>query len=380
MIGKFVLSALDSDSSARCGSLYTNHGIIETPVFMPVGTQASVKTMSSEDLFNLKVKIILGNTYHLDERPGADLIYRQGGLHEFMSWNNVILTDSGGYQVFSLGKLNNITEMGVEFRSHIDGRKRFIGPKESMGIQRLLGSDIAMVFDECPPYPCTKEYASKAVKRTLNWAKICRDLPRAENQLIFGIVQGGIFSDLREECANSLVELNFDGYAIGGVSVGESDKLIMSGVYDSSRFLSENKPRYLMGVGEMAQIVESIAHGVDMFDCVIPTRQARNGTVSTRKGRYPVKASIYSEDNRPLEDGCDCYVCKNYTRSYIRHLLNVGEVLGIRLITYHNIYCYLKFMLDIRTSISNGYFKKFRECFHNEYNLILEEHINKEKI
>ncbi len=370
----FILLSKDSQSSARCGVLQTNHGVIETPVFMPVGTQASVKTLSSEDLNQLDTQIILGNTYHLDDRPGADLISRQGGLHDFMSWNKPILTDSGGYQVFSLGKLNKISNQGVEFKSHIDGRKRFIGPKESMEIQRLLGSDIAMVFDECPPYPCKKDYAISAVRRTITWAKICRDITMSGNQLIFGIVQGGIYNDLREECSKNIINLDFDGYAIGGVSVGESENLILQAINDSIKFLPTNKPRYLMGVGEMSQIIESVSKGIDMFDCVMPTRQARNGTVSTRKGRYPVKAAIYKEDKRALEEGCECYVCKKYTRSYIRHLLNVGEILGLRLITYHNIYCYLNFMVDIRKSIKEGTFKKFKEIFNQEYNLILKEH------
>ena len=245
-----------------------------------------------------------------------------------MGWDHSILTDSGGYQVFSLAKRNIITDDGVSFKSHLDGSTHFLGPREAMDIQRKLGSDIMMVFDECPPHPCKKDYACQAVKRTLDWATICKEAPRNKGQLTFGIVQGGVFSDLREFCAKELIKMDFEGYAIGGVSVGEPDDLIIKGVQDSIQYLPFNKPRYLMGVGEMAQMIESIALGVDMFDCVLPTRLARNGTVCTRKGRYPVKAAVYANDKRPLESGCSCYTCKNFTRSYVRHLLNVKEILS----------------------------------------------------
>jgi queuine tRNA-ribosyltransferase len=243
-----------------------------------------------------------------------------------------------------------------------------------MEIQRRLGSDIAMVFDECPPWPCEKDYACKAVRRTLDWAAICREAPRAEGQLVFGIAQGSVHADLRRECAEALVGMDFDGYAIGGVSVGEPDELILRGVDDTVGHLPASKPRYLMGVGEMAQMVESVARGVDMFDCVIPTRQARNGTVSTRRGRYPVKAARYREDGRPLEEGCGCYACRNFTRAYVRHLLNVGEILGLRLITMHNLHCYLEFMRDMRKAIAEGRFEAFRADFHADYQMICEEH------
>jgi len=341
---------------------------------MPVGTQATVKTMSPLEMHDLGTEILLGNTYHLNDRPGPDLIERMGGLHEFMGWDRAILTDSGGYQVFSLGSMNKITAEGVSFKSHSDGRSLFIGPRESMEIQRKLGSDIAMVFDECPPYPCEKEYACQAVRRTLDWAAICRETPRAESQLVFGIVQGGVHADLREECAKALVEMDFDGYAIGGVSVGEPDELILRGVDDTVDHLPVGKARYLMGVGEMAQMVESVARGVDMFDCVMPTRQARNGTVSTRRGRYPVKAALYKEDPRPLEEGCTCYTCANFTRAYVRHLINVGEILGLRLITMHNLHCYLEFLKDMRVAIEEGTFDAFRTAFHAGYRVVLEEH------
>jgi len=374
LIGTFELLGADSSCKARRGRLHTAHGTVETPVFMPVGTQATVKAMSPREMDELGTEILLGNTYHLNDRPGPDLIERMGGLHQFMGWDRAILTDSGGYQVFSLGSLNKITDEGVSFQSHSDGKTHFIGPRESMEIQRKLGSDIAMVFDECPPYPCDKDYACKAVRRTLDWAAICREASRAERQLFFGIAQGGVFSDLREECAKALVEMDFDGYAIGGVSVGEPDELILRGVDDTVDHLPAEKPRYLMGVGEMAQMVESVARGVDMFDCVMPTRQARNGTVSTRRGRYPVKAALYKEDTRPLEEGCCCYACVNFTRAYVRHLLNVGEILGLRLITMHNLHCYLEFLKDMRKTIEAGTFAAFRREFHSGYRMVLEEH------
>ncbi len=376
---RFEILKRDVSSQARCGRLQTAHGLVETPVFMPVGTQATVKAMSPLEMEELGCEILLGNTYHLNDRPGADLIERRGGLHSFMGWDGSILTDSGGYQVFSLGARNTITDEGVSFKSHSDGRQYFIGPKESMEIQRKLGSDIAMVFDECPPYPCKKDYACQVVRRTIDWAAICRDTPRAEGQIVFGIVQGGVFADLRESCAKTLVEMDFEGYAIGGVSVGEPEELILRGVDDTTIHLPEQKPRYLMGVGEMAQMVESVARGVDMFDCVMPTRQARNGTVSTRRGRYPVKAALYRDDERPLEEGCSCYACKKFTRSYIRHLLNVGEILGLRLITLHNLHCYLEMMREIRSAIEQGSFDQFRNEFHAAYQTVLKEHVQSTK-
>ncbi|RZO87676.1 MAG: tRNA guanosine(34) transglycosylase Tgt [Kiritimatiellaceae bacterium] len=374
-IGMFELVGQDAASGARRGRLHTAHGTVETPVFMPVGTQATVKGMSPLEMEELGCEILLGNTYHLNDRPGPELIDRRGGLHSFMGWDRAILTDSGGYQVFSLGARNTISDEGVSFQSHSDGRRHFIGPRESMEIQRLLGSDIAMVFDECPPYPCEKDYACQAVKRTLDWAAICRETPRAAGQLVFGIVQGGVFADLRESCAEALVKMDFEGYAIGGVSVGEPEELILRGVDDTVNHLPTMKPRYLMGVGEMAQMVESVARGVDMFDCVMPTRQARNGTVSTRRGRYPVKAAVYREDERPLEEGCSCYVCQHFTRSYVRHLLNVGEILGLRLVTMHNLHCYLEFMREMRVAIETGCFEQFRTDFHAGYQTVMKEHV-----
>ena len=373
MIGKFKIDCRCCVTSARTGKLYTKHGIIRTPVFMPVGTKATVKTMSSQDLNDLDYDVILGNTYHLNDRPGADLIADHGGLHDFMSWNKPILTDSGGFQVFSLSKISKIDDLGVSFKSHTDGKKMFIGPNESMKIQSLLGSDIAMIFDECPPYPAEKEYVNKAVKRTISWAHECKKFKNPKDQLVFGIIQGGIFKDLREECAKELVKLDFNGYAIGGVSVGESEDLINKSVANTIRFMPEFKPRYLMGVGEFSQMINAISQGIDMFDCVMPTRQARNGTVTTLKGRYPIKSSKYKYDQRPLDVDCDCIVCKSYSRSYIRHLLNVGEILGLRLITYHNLYCYNKFIKNIRLAIEDNQFEIYKSNFLDNYNLVLKD-------
>jgi queuine tRNA-ribosyltransferase len=358
--GTFAVTSRDPHSAARTGWLQTAHGRIETPVFMPVGTQGSVKAMAPHEMEDLDFHIILGNTYHLNDRPGMEIIEAAGGLHRFMGWNRAVLTDSGGFQVFSLARLRKITPQGVEFRSHNDGSKHFLGPRESMNIQRILGSDIAMVFDECPPYPCERDYACQAVERTLSWAALCKEQPRAAGQLVFGIVQGGLFEDLRAECAKALVGMEFDGYAIGGVSVGEPDQLIVPGVEAGIAHLPEDKPRYLMGVGGFAQMVESIARGVDMFDCVMPTRVARNGTAVTRSGRFAMRNGAHKLSFKPIEEGCDCYACKHFSRAYIRHLLNVNEVLGIRLLTIHNLFCYNRFLKEIRAAIHNGTFAELR--------------------
>ncbi len=341
----------------------TAHGPVDTPVFMPVGTQATVKAMTPAELEEIGTQIVLGNTYHLNIRPGVDVIEQCGGLHKFMGWDRAILTDSGGYQVFSLAKLNKITDDGVEFQSHVDGARHFLGPKESMEIQRRLGSDIAMVFDECTPYPCDRDYACKAVDRTLAWAALCVRQPRAAGQLVFGIVQGSTYDDLRARCAQGLVELGFDGYAIGGVSVGEPHELIVKGIEDSVHALPADRPRYLMGVGSHVHIVEAVARGVDMFDCVMPTRLARHGTAFTRTGKYPVKAAVYARDPRPIEEGCACYACRNFSRAYVRHLVNVNEILGIRLLTLHNLYRYSRFLEEMRAAIERGEFEDFRRQF-----------------
>ena len=372
--GRFEILARDAGSAARTGRLHTAHGVIETPVFMPVGTQATVKAMTPADLEALDFRVILGNTYHLHSRPGDELIERMGGLHRFMGWNRAILTDSGGFQVFSLSRLRKLTEKGVEFQSPYDGTWRFIGPVEAMAIQRRLGSDIAMVFDECPPYPCGRDYACEAVERTVEWAALCARQPRAPGQLVFGIVQGGIHADLREACAGKLKEIGFDGYAIGGVSVGEPDELILPGVEATAPHLPEERPRYLMGVGLFTQMVEAVALGVDMFDCVMPTRYARNGTAITRRGRYPLKAARYREDTGPIEEGCRCYACRNFSRAYIRHLVNVGEMLGGQLLTLHNMHGYAELLKEVREAIRTGGFGALRERIRREYQLVRADH------
>jgi queuine tRNA-ribosyltransferase len=361
--GTFEVLAVDASSGARRGRLHTAHGVVDTPVFMPVGTQGTVKAMSPAELDGMGCQILLGNTYHLNDRPGMEVIANAGGLHRFMGWDRAILTDSGGFQVFSLTRLRKVTDQGVEFRSHNDGTKHFLGPVEAMAIQRTLGSDIAMVFDECPPYPCEREYACKAVDRTLTWAASCASQPRADGQLVFGIVQGGVYPELRERCARELVAMGFDGYAIGGVSVGEPDELIIPGVEMGIVGLPAEKPRYLMGVGGLGQMVESIARGVDMFDCVLPTRVARNGTAVTRRGRYSLRNAEHKLALEPVEEGCRCYACRHFTRSYIRHLLNVDEILGVRLLTIHNLHRHLELLKEIREAIAAGTFAQLRAEF-----------------
>lgn len=358
--GQFDVTARDARCAARRGRLQTAHGLVETPVFMPVGTQAAVKTLSPQELGDLRVQIILANTYHLCVRPGVEIIARCGGLHRFMGWSGPILTDSGGYQVFSLAKLRQVREDGVEFNNHFDGGRIFLGPVEAMAIQRGLGSDIAMVFDECAPYPCDFDYACQSVAKSLAWAAQCQEQPRAPGQLVFGIVQGSEYAGLRAKCARELVKMGFDGYAIGGVSVGEPADVLIRGIEDSVCELPADRPRYLMGVGEPWQIVEAVARGIDMFDCVMPTRIARNGSAFTRAGRYPLKAGRYRDDMAPIERGCSCYACRHFTRAYIRHLLNVNEVLGIRLLTLHNVHRFMEMMREIREAIANGEFENMR--------------------
>ncbi len=365
----FEIIARDSESSARLGLLHTAHGAVETPAFMPVGTYGAVKTMTPRDLEGVGARIILSNAYHLSVRPGADLIERSGGLHRFMGWSGPILTDSGGYQVFSLSARRKIRDDGVEFASHFDGRTLFMGPAEAMAIQRALASDIAMVFDDCAPFPCDYENACKSVDRTLRWAASCAEQPRADGQRVFGIVQGSSYPDLRERCAQALVKLGFDGYAVGGVSVGEPEKELLEAAAVSVAHLPVGKPRYLMGVGLMHQMVEAVAMGVDLFDCVVPTRFARNGSAFTRMGVYPVKAAVYKEDFSPIEEGCGCYVCSKFSRAYVRHLLNIGEMLGHNLLTFHNLFRYMEFMRELRLSIANGTFSEFRKnCCSRKFN------------
>ena len=363
----FELLKTDASSHARLGRLTTTHGVVDTPVFMSVGTQGSVKAIDPRELREMGTQIILGNTYHLNIRPGMEIIRAAGGLHRFINWDGPILTDSGGFQVFSLATIRKIQPHGVEFRSHLDGSLLYLGPKEAMAIQATLGSDIAMVFDDCPPHISTPRELRAAVERTMRWAAECREQPRAAGQMVFGIVQGGTDQALREECAKALVGLKFDGYAIGGVSVGEPEPEMMRAVEMTEPLLPANLPRYAMGLGTPAQMVELVARGVDMFDCVLPTRVARNGTAFTRKGSISIKAGALKADFRPIEETCDCFACQHFTRAYLRHLLNVGEILGLRMLSVHNTRMYLRTMAEIRAAIANGSFADFRREFVANY-------------
>jgi len=363
----FELLAADQSSRARLGRLTTAHGVVDTPVFMSVGTQGSVKALDPRELREAGTQIILGNTYHLNIRPGLDIIRAAGGLHQFINWPGPILTDSGGFQVFSLASIRKIQAHGVEFRSHLDGSLLFLGPKEAMAIQAALGSDIAMAFDDCPPHTSTPRELRSAVERTMRWARECRDQPRAPGQMVFGIAQGGVNAAMREECAKALVALEFDGYAIGGVSVGEPEPEMMRAVEMTEPFLPASRPRYAMGLGTPAQMVELVARGVDMFDCVLPTRVARNGTAFTRHGSISIKAGACKADFQPIEPGCDCFACRHFTRAYLRHLLNVGEILGLRMLSVHNTRMYLRTMETMRAAIAAGAFAEFRRDFVANY-------------
>lgn len=367
MAFKFSVLKTASDSRARLGIIETNHGLIETPVFMPVGTQATVKTMTPDELVDAGAEIILSNTYHLYLRPGSEIIKAAGGLHKFMNWSRPILTDSGGFQIFSLGKLRNITEEGVVFRSHLDGSKHFIGPEESMEIQMELGSDIAMAFDECPPYPADYNYTRQSADLTYRWAKRCKTRHNSSEQALFGIVQGGMYHDLRRTSAYQLGELDFPGYGIGGLSVGEPKPLMYEVLSELIPHMPEDKPRYLMGVGSPDCLIEGVLRGIDMFDCVLPTRIARHGTVMTRKGNLTIRDRPFARDFQPIEPGCSCYTCKNYSRAYIRHLLKAKEVLGIRLTSIHNVTFLLHLMEDIREAIRSDTLLEFRAKFFAEY-------------
>ncbi|MDY3026969.1 MAG: tRNA guanosine(34) transglycosylase Tgt [Candidatus Faecivicinus sp.] len=348
---EFELLHVCKQTGARRGRLHTPHGVIETPIFMPVGTQASVKTMSPDELKDCGAQIILSNTYHLHVRPGEDLIQRAGGLHRFMNWDRPILTDSGGFQVFSLASLRKVEERGVEFRSHLDGSRMFIGPEESIAIQQALGSDIMMQFDECSPYPCDYDRAKGAMRRTLRWLDRCMKAKTSENQALFGIVQGAFYSDLRIECAKEMARLDLPGFGIGGLSVGEPKEVMYDMLEKMMPYMPENKPRYLMGVGSPDCLIEGVLRGVDMFDCVLATRVARNGTVFTHDGRLVVRNAKYAEDFTPLDPDCDCYACRNFTRGYIRHLFKAGEILALRLNSIHNIYFLTHMMTEIREAI-----------------------------
>lgn len=363
----FELFKTDGGTKARLGILRTTRGAIETPAFMPVGTRASVKTLDNRELVECGTQMILGNAYHLAIRPGMDVIAKAGGLHRFMSWKRPILTDSGGFQVFSLAKIRKIHPHGVHFQSHLDGASFFLGPRESMEIQRVLGSDVAMALDHCPPHNVSFSEMRQAVRRTLQWAEVCRGQERAFGQQVFGIAQGGNHAELRETCAKSLVKMDFDGYAVGGVSVGETEAEMMEAVEQTEPHLPADKPRYAMGLGTPGQMVELVARGMDMFDCVLPTRLARNGTAFTKGGGISVKAGREKENSLPIEPDCGCYACQNFSRAYLRHLLNVGEILGLKLLSLHNTYFYLNLMREIRKHIRQGTFASFRSAWRKTW-------------
>lgn len=354
-------------TGARLGSLSTAHGVFATPVFMPVGTQATVKTLAPDELYEIGATIILANTYHLYLRPGPDIVRKAGGLHNFMNYRRGILTDSGGFQVFSLAPLRKITDDGVKFSSHIDGSTHFLTPEKVISVQEDLGGDIIMCFDECSPYPCRYEDARRAVERTSRWAARCREAHTRGDQALFGIVQGNVFADLRRESARALQEIGFPGYAIGGLSVGEPKAEMYRILEVMNEELPANQPRYLMGVGTPEDLVEGVRRGVDMFDCVMPTRLARHGTAYTRKGKVVVRNAEYREDFAPLDEDCQCYVCRNYTRAYLRHLIKAGELLGLRLLSYHNIYFLVKLMENIRSAIQEDRFPDFCRAFRAAY-------------
>lgn len=355
-------------SGARLGRLHTPHGTIETPIFMPVGTQATVKTMSPEELKEMNAQIILSNTYHLFLRPGHEIVKEAGGLHSFMHWDQPILTDSGGFQVFSLSQLRNITEEGVGFRSHLSGEKLFISPEKAMEIQNALGADIIMAFDECPPYPAEKEYVKASTERTYRWLKRCISAhQRPKEQALFGIVQGGMHKDLREESAKRSVELDLPGYAVGGLSVGEPKDIMYEILSYTTPLLPKHKPRYLMGVGSPDALLQGTILGIDMFDCVLPTRIARNGTAMTSQGRLVVRNAKFARDFTPLDPECDCYTCRHYTRAYLRHLIKADETLGLRLTTYHNLYFLLNLMEQVRQAIREDRLLDFRDEFMVKY-------------
>jgi len=367
---EFKLIHQDASSKARSGKIFTSHGIIDTPVFMPVGTQGTVKTVSPDELKEIDIKIILCNTYHLYLRPGPRIIKKLGGLHKFMSWEGAILTDSGGYQIFSISSLQRAEEDGVRFKSHLDGSEHFLSPEDVLRIQLDLDSDIIMVLDECTSYPITHREAEISLEKTIKWAKRTKlawlDVSREERGL-FGIVQGSTFEDLRKRCAEELVDLGFDGYALGGLSVGEPYSLRKEIIEHTCSLLPPDRPRYLMGVGTPEEILEAISLGIDMFDCALPTRIARNGTVFTVEGRKVLKNAEYKEDPSPLDPECDCYTCRNYSRAYVRHLLWAREILGMRLTTYHNLYFLTKLMKKARKAIEEDRFEKFKEKFLSRY-------------
>ena len=365
---EYELLHIDKNSGARRGVIHTPHGDIQTPIFMPVGTQATVKSMTPEELKNdVEAQIILSNTYHLYLRPGHKLVKEAGGLHKFMNWDRPILTDSGGFQVFSLSSLRKITEEGVTFNSHLDGSKHLFTPEKVMEIEEALGADIAMCFDECCPYPSSYEYTRDSMERTTRWAKRCKDAHKREDQGLFGIIQGGFYEDLRKKSAEDLIKLDFPGYAIGGISVGEPKEEFLKMLRYTTPLMPEDKPRYLMGVGTPDYLIEAALSGIDMCDCVLPTRLARHGTALTSKGKIVVRNAEYEKDWTPLDDECDCYTCKNYSRAYIRHLVKTNEILGIRLLSLHNLRFLTRLMENVRTAIENDDLLGYREKFYKDY-------------
>ncbi len=363
---EFKLLKKDGRTKARAGLVHTDHGTIKTPVFMPVGTRGSVKAVEQRELLEINASIILGNTYHLYQRPGVEILRKFGGLHAFMSWPRPILTDSGGFQILSLSDLRKLSEEGVEFRSHIDGSRHFFTPEKVIEVERTIGSDIMMVLDECPPYPSERDYVSKSVELTHNWAMRCKESFASSkplynfNQFLFGIVQGGVYPDLREKSAGDLVAADFDGYAIGGLAVGEPAEEMYRVANFVTDILPENKPRYLMGVGTPANLLEAVERGVDMFDCVLPTRNGRNSQVFTSTGKLNVRNAGYADDEAPLDSECDCYACKNYSRGYIRHLFSVGEIFGLQLASLHNLRFFISLMEQTRLAILNDRFVEFK--------------------
>lgn len=365
---RYELIKTCKQSGARLGRLHTPHGVIDTPVFMPVGTLATVKTMSPEEIKEMGAGILLSNTYHLWIRPGEDIVEEAGGLHKFMNWDGAILTDSGGFQVFSLSDMRKIEEEGVHFRSHLNGAPLFLSPEKAIQIENSLGADIIMAFDECPPYPATHEYAKQSLERTSRWAERCLEAhKKPEQQGLFGIIQGGMYKDLREQSAKDLLSLDFPGYAVGGLSVGEPKEIMYEALEWTTPLLPTNKPRYLMGVGSPDALIEGAIRGIDMFDCVLPTRIARNGTTMTSSGRVVIRNAQYERDFGPLDPECDCYTCRNYSRAYLRHLIKADEVFGIRLTTYHNLYFLIKLMERVRQAILEDRLLDFRDQFFATY-------------
>ena len=365
---KYELLKQEKNTKARNGILHTNHGSYETPIFMPVGTLANVKTLVPEELKEMHSAVILSNTYHLWLRPGEDIVSKAGGLHKFMNYDGPILTDSGGFQVFSLAKPKDISEEGVKFKSHIDGRELFLTPEKSIGIQNKLDSDIAMSFDECPPASADYKYMKNSIERTLRWAKRGKDVHNNENQSLFGIIQGGVYEDLRKFSATETVKLDFDGYSIGGVANDNESKEDMYKAIDYSiPYIPDDKPRYLMGVGEPVDIIEGVIRGIDMFDCVLPTRIARHGNAFSHHGKMNLRNAKFKEDFTPIENDCDCYTCKHYTKAYIRHLLVANEQLAGRLLSIHNIRFLIKLTEDLREAIKNDNILEYKEKFLNEY-------------